>query len=153
MAEVTIKGKQLRAYLKELGEQAVTKRIFKALKRATRRAQLLLQKESPVGVTGNYRAAWGDPPVETPDGFQIENKAPHAPIVEYGSRPHMPPVEPLILWCRRKLGLSEKEAKRAGWAIAMHIREHGTKGQHVAYRVGKQIPSIVLEELEREFAD
>ena len=33
----------------------------------------------------------------------ISYEAPHAKPVHFGSRPHMPPVEPLIAWVRRNL--------------------------------------------------
>ena len=41
----------------------------------------------------------------------------------------MPPVANLQKWARRKLGLSEKEAKQAGWAIAKAIARDGTVGK------------------------
>ena len=56
---------------------------------------------------------------------EIVYTAPHASVVEFGSTPHMPPVDPLIKWARRKLGLNQKEANSAGWAIAMAIKERG----------------------------
>lgn len=48
--------------------------------------------------------------------------------VELGAKPHMPPVESLVQWARQKLGVSGKEAERAGWAIARKISRIGTKG-------------------------
>lgn len=37
------------------------------------------------------------------DGADVFNDAPHAPIIEYGSRPHWPPFQPLFEWALRKL--------------------------------------------------
>jgi len=48
--------------------------------------------------------------------------------VELGTKPHMPPVAPLVQWAKQKLGVSGKEAERAGWAIARKIARVGTKG-------------------------
>lgn len=50
----------------------------------------------------------------------------YGPPVEFGSRPHMPPVQPLIDWARRH-GFEDPES--AGWAIALHIARFGTKEQ------------------------
>ncbi|WP_287365113.1 HK97 gp10 family phage protein [Thauera sp.] len=52
----------------------------------------------------------------------------YAVAVELGTKPHMPPVEPLINWARQKLGVSGKQAESAGWAIAKSIAARGTKG-------------------------
>jgi hypothetical protein len=52
--------------------------------------------------------------------------APHAPPTEYGSRPHYPPIKPLIGWARRKLGLSDKNAKSVAYAIQHKIAKEGT---------------------------
>lgn len=48
-------------------------------------------------------------------------RAPHAVPCEFGSKPHMPPVEPLKKWAKRKLG-----DESAGWAVAMKIKKEGT---------------------------
>ena len=42
--------------------------------------------------------------------------------VEFGSPPHMPPVDALKGWAQRKLG-DEKLA----WAVAMGIKKRGTR--------------------------
>jgi HK97 gp10 family phage protein len=51
----------------------------------------------------------------------VEALAPHAPFVEFGTRPHMPPVSSLAGWALRK-GLNP-------WAVAMSIARRGTKAQ------------------------
>ena len=65
------------------------------------------------------------------DGAELEVvfDAPHAAAIEFGTDPHFPPVEPLIGWAHRKLGLSIKEAKKAGNAIAWKIFHEGTDPQ------------------------
>jgi hypothetical protein len=50
----------------------------------------------------------------------------YANYVEFGTKAHMPPVEPLILWAKRKWGLSDEAAKQAGWGVALAIADHGT---------------------------
>jgi hypothetical protein len=60
--------------------------------------------------------------------------------VELGTRPHMPPVEPLIDWVRQKFGLNGKEAISAAWRVARGIARHGTPAAgmfHFAWRDNK----------------
>jgi hypothetical protein len=48
--------------------------------------------------------------------------------VELGSRPHFPPIAPIALWVRRKLGISdEREARSVAFLIARKISRVGTK--------------------------
>lgn len=58
----------------------------------------------------------------------------YAAPVELGSKPHMPPVEPLIDWARQKLALDPKSAVSAGWAIARTIAQRGTLGVGMFHR-------------------
>lgn len=50
-------------------------------------------------------------------------------FVEFGTKPHFPPPLELQRWAKRKLGLSHKEARKAGWAIAVAISKRGTRAQ------------------------
>lgn len=58
---------------------------------------------------------------------------PYAVPVELGTKPHMPPVQPLQDWVRQKLGLSGKEGRSVAFAIARKISKKGTKG-HFMFR-------------------
>jgi len=50
--------------------------------------------------------------------------------VELGSRPHFPPIEPLIDWVKVKFGISgDKAARGAAFAVARKIAMRGTKEQ------------------------
>ena len=55
----------------------------------------------------------------------------YAPAVEHGTRPHHPPVTPLIDWARQKLALSGTEAREAAHRIAWKIAHKGTEGAHM----------------------
>ena len=59
--------------------------------------------------------------------WQVYYSALHAPFVEFGTKPHFPPFDPIFKWCRRKLGLSDKEAAIAAKAIQWHIYHHGSE--------------------------
>lgn len=64
----------------------------------------------------------------------VINEAPHAGMVEMGTRPHhvgREGREALKAWCMRKLGLSEQEAEGASWAIAQKIAAVGTTGRFI----------------------
>jgi len=52
--------------------------------------------------------------------------APYAEDVEFGSDPRYVPPGQLHLWAKRKLGLSDKEAKRAAYFISKKIEREGT---------------------------
>lgn len=58
------------------------------------------------------------------DGALILFDAPHAAAVEVGSRPHRPPVDPLIRWAELR-GFTDPRG--AAWAIAAKIAREGTK--------------------------
>jgi hypothetical protein len=53
-----------------------------------------------------------------------------APL-EYGTRPHFPPVAPIMFWVEKKLGLAGKAAQSAAFCIARAISKRGTKGAHM----------------------
>ena len=57
---------------------------------------------------------------------EIVYPAPYAGFVEFGTDPHMPPVEPLERWAALKLGMESKEARKTAWAIARTIEKEGT---------------------------
>jgi hypothetical protein len=53
---------------------------------------------------------------------------PYALPVELGTKPHFPPLQPLLDWAQHKLGLHGEEAEEAARAIQLKISWHGTKG-------------------------
>jgi len=59
---------------------------------------------------------------------EVASPLPHIAAVELGSRPHHPPVQPLVDWAKVKFGASDAEAERIGHATAKKIAARGTKG-------------------------
>jgi len=53
----------------------------------------------------------------------------YAPAVEFGSKPHMPPLEPLAAWVRRHNIGEEGYEYGIAMLIAWKIAAHGTKAQ------------------------
>lgn len=81
----------------------------------------------------------------------IGTALPYALAVEKGTRPHRPPLAPLISWAQRKPGLvrSEKDAKRIGFLVARKIARVGTKGVGAFQRAEEK----ARERLAREVAE
>ena len=92
-----------------------------------------------------------------PTGARIVIDAPHAAAVEFGSRPHTPPLAPLIAWVKRHraaFGIAGRGTKRdtrgrftaspeviaAARAIQRKISIYGTKPR---YFVRNSIPALV----------
>lgn len=50
----------------------------------------------------------------------------HAYDIEYGTRPHFPPITPLVAWAKRKWHLSDKDATGSAFGIARKIAQRGT---------------------------
>lgn len=62
---------------------------------------------------------------------EVGSPLPYALHVEYGTKPHRPPVRPIQDWVEVKLGISGKAAEGAAWAIAAAIGKRGTRAQPV----------------------
>ena len=77
-------------------------------------------------------------------GATVVVDAPHAAPVEYGSRPHMPPVQPIEDWGRRKLG-----REGLGWPVALKIAREGTKPR----RYFKRATEAAVNEMGNKIAD
>lgn len=93
---------------------------------------------------------------EFPDPYtaKVGSSAPHAPYVELDTRPHFPPIKPMIKYAHLKLGLpygkalgkrvgfrylrKEETAEQVGFLLARKISKVGTKGQHILERAGTQ---------------
>lgn len=58
----------------------------------------------------------------------IINMNHYGQYLEFGTPPHMPPVEALEGWVSRKFNINDPDEKnQAAWALAMHIKRWGTK--------------------------
>lgn len=106
-----------------------------ALAAAHRYRAHLVELVDGAGVTdtGVYRRSFKV--IRSADGLgaTVENHAPHAGVLERGARPHFvgAKVRAMIArWARRKLGLSQKEAIAAAWAIAYKISREGSKAHY-----------------------
>ena len=135
---ITIGPHQLGAALRKEGEKMPKIIAQSALAAANRLKTYMVRLTDRMGITdtGIYKNSFVVHGSMSGTGRQatVINEAPHAGIVEMGARPHhvgKEGREALKLWCMRKLGLREKEAEEASWAIAHKIAEVGIQGRYV----------------------
>lgn len=86
-----------------------------------------------------------------PGGGYVIVDAPHAGIVEQGSRPHWTPIKALIPWCIRHS--SPDEGVRFAYALQRKIAREGTKS---TWFVRKTLPiqrRTLKAEVERELRE
>ena len=81
-------------------------------------------------------------------GHTIEiSMAEHGKYIEFGTPPHMPPVEELKEWARRKLG-DEKLA----WAVAYAIKRRGTRPYpFIRNTFNNEVTNIIKTNLKQAF--
>lgn len=97
-------------------------------------AQMLVEREvkerTPTSGHGTLRDSIGAMPLEL-TGSRIAGSVgtalSYAEPVELGTQPHMPPLEPLVDWVRRKLGIKGGAGEQVAQAIRWKIYRHGTK--------------------------
>lgn len=111
-------AKAFKADLKRLAQ-----RVDTAMDRAVQRAAEQVRENAPKAsgfLAESIRA----------EGLRIVCDAPYALAVERGSRPHWPPIAPLIAWVQLKgfMGVGKaNSAESIAWAIAHKISVEGTK--------------------------
>lgn len=76
--------------------------------------------------------AWRLPKVEgrTIEGGISTNIA-YALPVEFGSKPHWPPLAPIEFWVRRKLQVPAKKARGIAFLVARKIARRGTEPRRI----------------------
>lgn len=117
--------------------------------------------------TGALRQGWEV--VDQPDGSIVQNLVPYASHMEFGTKPHWAPIEPLRKWARRKLRGRGKVAKgfqgpkrKMLWqhkedeieSLARRaqrsIKKVGTKGRFFWRAALEKLPAIVEKSIDRE---
>ena len=161
MAEtVRIPIRDLPKYMRELGSSFGPAVLAGLTSAAVRSAQTLANETNRKGIrnTGDYFRGWNHSPAmrlgEIHASIRVYNDMPYSGVIELGRRPgrKLPwprnvaiDQQPLFLWARNKLGLTDEEAKKAAWAIAWSIKRKGIKGKFVV--------RDVLAELARDGAE
>jgi hypothetical protein len=99
-----------------------------------------IQPITPVNMgvlRGGVQTSIGGTPVNLVG--RVFDNVPYAMAVEHGRKPgKQPPTQSLMLWVRRKLGISdEKQARSVAFLVARKIGQRGTKGAFM-FRRGLQ---------------
>lgn len=128
----------------------VREETVKHMQVATTRLKKDVVENTPVGVTENLHGGIHDR-TESRGAVVwgiVDTSEPYGEVVEVGRRAgSFPPVAPITLWAQRKFGISEDEAKGAGFLIARKIFHHGTKGAHMFEKAWKQDQAWVMGQL------
>ena len=123
----------------------------------------LVKQATPQGAGPAHLMQTIGPPEVTVLGDKVKGMlgtpAKYAEPVEYGTRPHFPPIEPIKYWVEKKLGLEGAEAASVAFLIARKISKEGTEGAYMftdtwnehqddINRILDQIPENILERLQ-----
>lgn len=146
-----VKTINLRDFSKELGKFSKNHldRVRAAVSTGIMRSIPDLVKASPVD-TGQYAASWDY--IEGKEMVMVGNFAPHAPVIEYGARPHTPPIKPLLQWAKRVLRDPSQppEYSPEVWRLAkgtqQKIARYGQAPRHI---MEKNVP-MILKNIEME---
>ena len=149
MAVKTVKLEDFGKELIEFRKASIDKQKF-AVTSGMLRSIPDLVKASPVD-TGLYAQSWSFTLLEK--SAIIGNFAPHAPIIERGARPFVPPIAPLLAWAKRVLQDPSQPPDYSSevWALAKgtqnKIARVGMKPKHI---LEKSIP-MIIENIKKEF--
>ena len=146
----SISLKELSDELDAYGKESIEE-IKKATVRGAYRSLPDLVRASPID-TGLYASSWDV--IVTDLAVSIGNFAPHAPIIEFGTRPFRPPLKPLLDWAKRVLndpGQPEEGYSSAVWGLAVYtqrkIEKDGMEPRHI---MTDMIPKII-ENIKKEY--
>ena len=87
------------------------------------------------------------------DGSIVKVEAPHGAMMEEGTRPHFPPLQPLRDWARVKgFATDDESADRIAWAVAIKISKHGIAPRHFFAKAVRRFEEaqIIPTEITRE---
>lgn len=104
----------------------------------------------PPIATGGMRDSVTYAPTAT--GVQLYVDSPHAIYMEAGTRPHFPPIAPLVEWVKVKgLASTEAEARSIAYAVAIKISEEGISPRRFFRRAMRRIiGDVIPREIKRE---
>lgn len=103
--------------------------------RAMAQADLLLEREvkdAMPAASGTLRASvFGREEVSDTGAIGVVGSPlAYALPVELGTKPHFPPIEPLVDWVQTRLGVHGREARSVAFLVARKIARKGTDAAH-----------------------
>lgn len=99
MREYTVSAAQLPAAWQNEIKRNLRSTIA-GLRETAHHAKAIVARQGPVDM-GIFSGSWEVRNI--PTGAELRNDTPYAGIIEEGSRPHMPPREPIRAWVIRKI--------------------------------------------------
>jgi hypothetical protein len=63
-------------------------------------------------------------------GYAVGSTVPQGEWMEYGTRPHSPPIDALVPWVEEKLGIEGQDAKLVAFEIQANLQEHGHRPRY-----------------------
>ncbi len=130
--EIDLGGFQQLAGQFKAAPEIALQELQKAMAEADMLLKRLVQDALPTA-TGTLRASVFGVERATETGVigLVGSPLIYAPPVELGTRPHFPPIEPLVDWVKLKLGVPEKDARGVAFLVARKIARKGTGATHV----------------------
>jgi len=131
--------------------------LEQAMARAAEHLRTVAFDQTPVGATAFLRDTIGaQVSVHSQEPVDVSGhvwwQAGYAPVVEYGSRPHWPPIGPLVHWAERKLHVPPGESHGVARRIQAAIARRGTRAQEFAQR-SLALAEPLVERAFRQAAD
>lgn len=139
MINVKINGLNKLSKIAEKYPAVSEKYINTAISRSLLRIWGQEKQEAPFGVGGLLRENW-QTSFGRFEGF-LKALSPYAVFVHEGTRPHMPPVDALAAWAKKK-GINP-------WAVAKSIAKKGTKANPFLQRAVDKTARDVEGEFKR----
>jgi hypothetical protein len=105
----------------------------------------------PIFTGGFMRSIFSEARGPVGEVFQglIGSAAPYAPVIEFGRAPgNFPPIGPLRVWARRRLGSED-----LAWPVAMKIQKKGISARRVFEKALPAIEARAGEILEEAIAE
>lgn len=127
MREFTVTTSQLPEALRNEIRRNL-KATIAASRETARQAEKIVVDSSPVD-QGFFKEAWMVHNIAK--GAELRNDTPHAAIVEEGSRPHMPPREPIRQWLIRNI--ENIGLRRANEGLSIPLADDSGKPRKVKH--------------------
>ena len=108
-----------------------------------------LVEQSPVD-TGELSSSWDWE--ASKEKISLGNFAPHASFIEFGVRPHKPPIGPLLAWAKRKLKDPSQppEYSPRVWSLARGVQKKiEERGQEPHHILQNEI-EVIVENIKRQ---
>jgi hypothetical protein len=151
MAEMSLK--EFQAWLRKQPQQ-IQGAVVRGLRSAAQRGVGVVVQEidnaTPHPAVNTGRLRQSARAESNPMGASVVVDAPHAAIINDGTRPFRPPLAPLVEWVVRKFGVDEADAYPIAKAVQDKIAAEGIEPRFYFDKAMKRINEFVDEEVQHE---